>query len=330
MELTEIMKISNAVYSGMPINHTIFIGHNGIWRSYQSVICYFPFKTDKKSYSVNIKNLNNVLAKLEGAEYEFLEKSMQLKKENISVKLPYVAEDKTEQSIFRSLQKHASKVTKWEKVPSNMAACVDVCSKTISTNAIHGTLSCFSIEGTQILTSDNVSLSIAELSSKFSTCLLDKAALSGAMSIGPTKFSLQGKHLLFKNDDNVLVQIPVIGGNFPDFSSIIGMQCENYIEFDIASLGKIADISESLFEGTNMYDNTLKVIVKDGNLYIKNLAEAGRVTAKMEIDFKENFEFSIDSKTLQLLAKTDTKIGINASKIIVKSDSLKIITSVGE
>lgn len=336
----DIMKLGTAIYSGMPINHTIFIGHGGVWRTYQSVVSFFPFKTEVKSCSVNTKNLKNVLLKLTEASHKFTEKSLIIKLKNISVRLPYVLTDKGELNIYRLLQQRvkgsnetvaeAKSSDEWKPIPKNFLTSISACSKTISDNAVHGTLSCFSFSNNEVMTSNNISLSIAKLDGDFPTCLMNKSALMGAISIIPGEYKIVGKYIIFRNDEKVLVQIPIVSGEFPDFSAVKDFTCDNYVDLDMEALATIADVSESLFEGSDMFDNSLQVVVEDGLLNIRSGATSGQVQANIKVDFEENFSFSIDSKTLQLLTETDTRIGIEGNKIVVESKTLKIISSVGE
>ena len=331
MELIEIMNLGTSIYSGMPINHTVFIGHGGVWRTYQSVVSFFPFKTEQSSCSVNTKNLKNVLAKLTDATHKFTQKNLILKVKNISVRLPYVTTDKSDLTIFKTMQKRAKSNNKWLPIPNNFIDCVQACSKTVSQNALHGTLTCFCItDENEIMTSNNISLSIADLDGHFPGCLMNPSALVGAVAIKPTLYKLVDKYIIFKNEDNVIVQLPIVSGVYPDFGPVKDITYDEYIDLDTESLNIIAEISESLFEGKDMYDNTLKINVEDGLLSIENTANAGTVSANIDVDFKRNFSFTIDSKTLQLLTETNARIGIVDNKVVVESKSLKVISSIGK
>jgi len=330
MELVEIMKMGSEIYSGMPINHAVFIGHKGVWRTYQSVVTFFPFKTTVAACSVNTKNLKSVLSKLNEATYKFTEKNLIIKIKNISVRLPYMTTDKSDLTTFKLLQQRAQTAFKWKLIPKNFVDCVYSCSKTISENAIHGTLTCFSFVNNEVETSNNISLSIAKLNGDFPDCLMDKQALLGAIAIEPTEYKIVEKYIIFRNKDNVIIQLPIVNGEFPDFGSIKDFECSEYIELDTEALNTIAEISEALFEGSDMHDNTLNVTIENGFLTIQNDSNTGKVEANIKVEYDKDFSFSIDSKTLQILTETNTKLGIEDSKIVVKSEGFKIISSVGE
>ena len=331
LNLADILRLNKAVYAGSTDSDSMFVGNNGVWKAYQSVISYFPFKCPEFDCSVNIKNLKTVFAIFDKIEVEFAEKQVIISKNDITVKFPYMETDKSDLDIFRGMQDNAENLEiEWQKVPGNLAEAVSVATRTVSENPIHGTLTCFSFSELGIITSNNISLTAAKLDSPFATCLLDKRALLGVLGITPTHFKATKNFMLFINADGVIVQLPIVLGSFPDFFHLLGIKGIDFVEFDREKLKQIASLSEGLFDGNNLYDNSLTIKIENNVLEIKNHSSMGTVKGKMAVVSEKDFSFSIDSQTLMMLTEVSAKIGLNDNKVVVDSEGLKLISSLGE
>jgi len=327
MNLPEIMSMFSSVYSGTPINHSVFIGNNGVWASYQSLVSYFPYRTKTKC-SVDTKSLKGTLNVLSDSDCVFKEKELEINYGKIKIKLPYTETDTSLFSVFKRL-KTLSEKEDWIDIPNEFESSINICSKTVSENAVHGTLTCFNFKDNQITTSNNISVSVVKFDGKFCDCLLNKQSLIGALAINPTHFKSIKNYVLFKNSEGVIVSLPTVSGEYPDFSDILNVKCDRFIEMDMEVLGKIADVSEKLFEGGDIYDNTLKFDVKNRKLYVKNIVSSGSISSSMDIDYDGELSFSIDSKTLKVLTDTNTNLGVSKDKIVVKTSKITIITAMG-
>lgn len=329
MNLIDILQVGSKIYSGTPTNHSIFIGNNGIWRVYQSVITYFPFKTEKKSCSIMLKSLTNVLQKLTDVSFDFQEDHLLLKSKSIRIKLPFVFYEKSDLTLFKVFHNRIKNKTKWNDLPDNFRDCVNLCFNTVSVNAIHGTLTCVAFDSNTAMSSNNISLSLGKLSSDFPNCVLDKDALIGVLSANPTQYKIVDKQCLFRTKDNVVIQVPLVQGDFPDFSSIKDITSTQFINLDVVPIDVIAEISELLFEGTDVFTNLMTLSVKKGILSITSKSSLGNINCKTKIKSKGDFSFTVDSKTLLTLIKTNSKIGLIDSKLVVDSTDFKIISSIG-
>lgn len=327
MNLPEIMTMFGSVYSGVPMNHSVYIGNNGVWAVYQSLVSYFPYKTKEKC-AVDTKSLKGTLNILNDAECLFGDSELVIKHGKIRIKLPFTPVDSTLFRTFKKLKTLAAEGD-WIKVPEEFESSVNICSKTISENAVHGTLTCFSFKNNEITTSNNISVSTVKLKEDFCDCLLNKQAIMGALAIEPTHYKLVHKYILFKNANGVLLSLPTVSGEYPDFSSVLNAKCDKYIEMDMNELAKIADVSEKLFEGGDIFDNTLKFDIKNSKLHVKNVASSGSISSSMQIDYDGELTFSIDSKTLKILTDANTQLGISKDKIVVQAKNIKIITAMG-
>lgn len=327
LELKEIMNTLGSVHAGIAMGHGVLINKIGVWSASQSVVAYFPFKGEREC-SLDLKTTKNALSVLNDVQYEWKDSELLLKSGRVKVKLPYVPNDKGNLGLFKKLSTFRKK-DKWLQIPEQFNDAIALCSRSISDDAMLGTLTCFNIDGSTIITSNNVTVTRFDLGTDFANSMVNKPALIAALAINPDEYLAMDGSLVFRNSDGVMIRIPVVKGSYPDFSPILQATPNHTIEVDNEQLAHIADLTEKLFDGGNIMDNSIVVEGRDRKLIVSNKSQQGAVRAVMNMNFDGTFKFTIDSNTLRLLVNTSASIGINDNAVIVESENIKLVAAVG-
>ncbi len=288
------------------------------------ILVTYKFKTDFSCF-VHADNLIKIVSKLKDEEIDISlkDETFLVKARNTQLKLATIEDSEISERTEAVIK--AISECKWYTIPENFSECAKLCQFAASKKESDATLQCISINNTSMISSDNNRIATAVLSKKMKPMLLKAEFIPTVTGLNLSKYDVTKSWIHFKEkDENFILSVRRIMGNFPDFGSIL-----NSIEGEEVSLSddlvRGLDVSEIFIDEFN---SSVNLAFSKGKCIVTTNSDAGSMKFQSKADYNgEPFEFSVSPEFLVEMLNHSTSLTHSKDKIGIKSGDFQIVTA---
>ena len=291
------------------------------------ILITYKFKTDFSCF-VHANNLMKTINKIKSTEIDIsiVTDKFIIKTPDIQLKLNTIIDDEIPlrtNEIIKSIDK-----CKWYKLPSNFFDCIKLCQFAASKKESDKTLTCININKTIMISSDNNRVAKAILSKKMKSMLIQSDHVSTIINLNLLKYDITKSWIHFKEEnDNFILSVRRISGNYPDFSDIIDSLEGDKVELSKDILDGL-DISEVFVDEFN---SSIIITVKKNICIIKAKADSGSMQYRTKTEYNgKDFTFSVNPSFLKEMLKHSSILVHSDTKISITNGDFTIVTALFE
>jgi hypothetical protein len=219
--------------------------------------------------------------------------------------------------------KDSMKGIKTKKLPIDFIESIRLCIQVASKNESDQLLTCLSIKGKDIVSSDNIRISHASLKSPMDEMLIKASELRSLIAINPISYAGTASWIHFINADGCTYSIRRTKGDYPDMLK--------FMEFDGIEVTLPAEILDGVDIASVFTDDTndsISIAIKNKTCRVYKESQAGKIDFRSPIDYTgQDVTFNIHPDLLKEMMMHSTNIVIAANKAKLETDGFTLVTS---
>jgi len=187
----------------------------------------------------------------------------------------------------------------WDELPLDFETGVKLCMFSAAKTTNLGTLSCLSFNKDCITSSDNMRISAYRMEKEMDTFLLPASVCASILQLKPKYYHLQedGRTLLFTNDENDILCIRTVSGDYPNYSAI-AFDTKYEEKEDLILPEEIIDMVKSV--GTVNADvqsaeQYITISLKDSVITVETTHQSGWGKQEVELDYDLDLDFCVST-----------------------------------
>jgi len=291
--------------------------------SYNDVISIsYPIKTDFQTF-VKADDFFKVISKIKSEEVKFkLEGSiLQMAADKMRSSFATIFDD----TIIKRIEtvKDSMEGIKAKKLPADFIESIRLCIQVASKNESDQLLTCLFINGKDIISTDNIRIAHAVLSSSMDEMLIKAGELKALTAINPISYAVTKSWIHFINADGCVFSIRGTKGSYPDMLK--------FMEFDGIEVTLPAEILDgvdiaSVF--TDDMNDSISITIKNKTCRVFKESQAGKIDFRSSIDYTgQDVTFNIHPDLLKEMMSHSTNVVIAANKAKLETDGFTLVTS---
>jgi hypothetical protein len=291
--------------------------------SYNDIISIqYPLDTEFSTF-VKADDLFKFISKVKSEQLQFdlEEPVLKIKAKKVQSSFATI-EDNDIAKRVAVIKKSVEKCT-FKSLPEDFETAVKLCSFVASRNESDQTLTCISIKGENVYSTDNVRLSHSVMKSKMPDMLLKASEIKSLLEVYPTKYSVTDAWIHFKSADDCVFSIRRVKGEFPDLSK--------FMKFKGVDIKLPSSILDGLDLAAIFMDSTepsVQISLKRGMCRIFKDGEGGTVDYREKLSYTgKPVEFNINPEFLKEMLAYTTDITVSDDKAKLHSGSFTMVTA---
>lgn len=214
------------------------------------------------------------------------------------------------------------KTNKWKSLPDDFIEGISLCIFSTSKDLSLAALNNISVEGTNIISSDNYRISKYNMEDTIDdSFLLPLGSSLELIRFKPNEYVIKDNWIHFKNEEGSIFHSRILLEDFPDCTNLFKIKGT---KFKLpGELKDTVEIVSNLASGDFIIDKIITVELKDGKMNCKGERESGWITSEIPISYEGELTFAINPILFsEVLGKIPTVIcGDNA--LLFKSRKFK-------
>lgn len=219
---------------------------------------------------------------------------------------------------------------KWNKLPEDFSEGLSLCAFSTSKDMTHPALTCVNVNENEIISSDNLRISLYKLSEPVKdSFLIPASSVQELVKFEITRYCLQDSWVYFKSRNKVTFCSRTVESEFPDCSHLLDVKG---IKFKLPKdIKKSIKISSIMADGNFDIDKKIDVELSDGKIKCKGQNQSGWVESEAELSYKkDDIKFSINPDFFSHILDKATTACHNGNVLLFRSGNFKHLISLFE
>jgi len=291
--------------------------------SYNDVISIqYPLVTDFKTF-VKADDFFKVISKIKSEEVKFKleDTSLKMRADKMMSTFATIFDEEIIKRI--ATVSESRKGVKPRKLPTDFVESVRLCMQVASKNESDQLLTCLSINGKDIVSTDNIRIAHAEMKSDMEEMLIKASELKALIAINPIAYAATKTWIHFINAEECVFSIRRTKGAYPDMLK--------FTEFD----GIEVTLPQEILDGvdiasvfTDDANDSISITIKNKTCRVFKESQAGKIDFRSAIDYTgQDVTFNIHPDLLKEMMTHSTNLVIAASRARLETDGFTLVTS---
>lgn len=291
--------------------------------SYNDVISIqYPFKTEFKAF-VKADDFFKIISKIksETIAFKLEDGQLKMKADKMLNSFSTIFDDEIVQRI--DTVKDTLNGVSMKKLPADFVEAVTLCTQVASKNESDQMLTCLSINGKDVIATDNIRIAHYSLKSQMDEMLVKASELKSLVNINPIKYAVTSSWVHFQNNEGCTFSIRRVKGTYPDM-----LKFTDFDGVEVTLPKEILDGVDIASVFTDEADDAISITIKKGKCRVYKESSAGKIDFREDIKYNgQDITFKINPNLLKEMMSHSTNIVIAVRSAKLQTDAFTLVTS---